>query len=303
MSLRLEIPHLRAFVTVARLQSFTRAAETLNLTQSAVSWQVRRLEERIGRTLLSRGTTAIGLTPHGRDFLADAMRVLSAHDQAIDSLRRSDLAGRVRFGCAEDLIAERLSDVLSRFQRLHPGVRLEVVVDASLVLKRRVESGDLDSAIVQQEAGGPAGQFLWREQPLWVGAPDARIGEERPLPLVTFGKDCVYRAAAAAALEAAGIDWYPVLECSSVAGVRAAVAAGIGVGVLAERHFDNATPPLVELTSLPLLSENDFILLGGKANAALAALTELMLQKLRPRMDGAPSSHRWASTALCPTST
>ncbi len=280
--MRLEIPHLRAFVTVARLGSFTRAAERLNLTQSAVSWQVRRLEQRVGHVLLDRAHDGIRPTAHGRDLLGDAERILATHDQAVDKLRRSDLEGRVRFGCAEDLIAERLAAVLSRFRRLHPGVRLEVVVDASAVLKERVEARDLDTAIIQQPAGETCGRHLWSEQALWVRGPGTAIDLSAPLPLVTFGSACIYRAAASAALEGAGLSWFPVLECFSIAGVRTAIAAGIGLGVLAGRHLDSSIEAIAQDGPLPRLPENDFVLAGPEPEAGtpLAILTELMLEEL-----------------------
>lgn len=286
--MRLEIPHLRAFVTVARLGNFTRSAERLHLTQSAVSWQVKRLEERVGRRLLRRTAEGVSLTADGSDLLPDAEQILSVHDLAVDRLRRSDLEGRVRFGCAEDLIAERLAGVLSRFQRTHPGVRLEIVVDASAVLERRVELGDLDTAIVQRPASETGDHLLWREQPLWVRSHGSAIDEARPLPLVTFGEACVYRAAASVALDQAGIAWFPVLECFSIAGVRSAVAAGIGIGVLAQRHLDSRLV-ITDEPRLPKLPENDFILVGPPVGTTtpVAVLTDLMLEELtaRDRMD------------------
>ncbi len=287
--MRLEIPQLRAFVAVVELQSFTRAAERLHLTQSAVSWQVKRLEARIGRELLRRGPDGITTTADGRDLMSDALRVLAAHDVAVDRLRRSDLEGRVRFGCAEDLIAERLAGVLGRFQRFHPAVRLEVVVDASAVLRRRVATGDLDTAIIQQPSGG-GGRFLWREQPLWVRSRDTVIDRRRPLPLVTFGEDCVYRAVAGSALDQAGIAWFPVLECFSVTGVRAAIAAGVGVGVLAARHLDARLEALDGDDGLPMLGENDFVIVDARdgADTLAAHLIELVLEELQVPGHGCP---------------
>lgn len=282
MPLRLEIPHLRAFAAVAELGSFTRAAKRLHLTQSAVSWQVRRLEARIGHTLLNRSHDGVCLTAHGRDLLSDAERVLSAHDQAVDRLRRSSLRGRVRFGCAEDLIADRLAGVLSRFRRMHPGVQLEVVVDPSPVLQQRVDDRDLDAAIVQRPAGADDAHRLWREQPLWVCGQDAPLDLASPVPLVTFGPACVYRAAANAALDCAGVAWFPVLECPSLAGVRSAIAAGIGIGVLAERHLDARLHVMEGTDWLAPLPENDFVLAGPTAPAGtpVAVLTNLMLDEL-----------------------
>lgn len=291
MSLRLDIPQLRAFATVARLGGFTRAAASLNLTQSAVSWQVRRLEERVGGPLLARDPDGVGLTGRGRDLLPDAERVLAAHDAAVDRLRRSDLAGRVRFGCAEDVIAERLAGVLGRFRRLHPEVRLEVAVDASPLLRARVRAGALDAAILQesgQEPGVAPGRVLWRETPLWARGPDSAIEALRPLPLVTFGESCVYRAAATTALDAAGVPWFPILECPGVTGVRAAIAAGVGIGVLAPRHLALPGGAIEAARTLPPLPGSAIVLVeSADPPVPVAPLVALVLDELGAPRDAA----------------
>src|SRR5690606_32900719 len=139
---------------------------------------------------------------------------------------------------SEDVVALHLTDLLARFRRLHPGVRLEIVVDTSIALRRRFERGDLDAALFQAPLGDHrGGRPLWRERPRWLIGSDESVLAQRPLPLVTFGEACVYRVAATAALDAAGLPWFPVLECPSLAGVQAAIRAGIGVGVLARRHL------------------------------------------------------------------
>lgn len=293
MSLRLDVPHLRAFVAVVESGSFTRAAGRLNLTQSAISWQVKRLEERIGRPLFLRqvGRTADGVTAtaEGADLLAHARRVLAAHDAAVEHLRRSDLAGGIRFGCSEDLIAERLAGLLARFRRSHPGVRLEIVVDTSIALRRRFEGGELDAALVQVPLGGGTGgglpgQPLWRERPRWLVGADLGLLDQRPLPLVTFGEACVYREAARSALAAASLPWFPVLECPSLAGVQAAIRAGVGVGVLARRHLVEGLAEAPASAGLPALPENAFALLADAgAKPATLALTELLRDALSER--------------------
>lgn len=288
MSLRLDVPHLRAFLAVAETASFTRAAERLNLTQSAVSWQIKRLEERVGRPLFhrpaSRAGDGVAPTAEGRDLLSHAARVLAAHDAAVDHLRRSDLAGRVRFGCSEDLIAERLAGLLARFRRGHPDVRLEIVVDTSTALRQRFERSDLDAALVQIPLGEgqPAGRALWRERPRWLVGPDSSLLVQRPLPLVTFGEACVYREAATRALAAVGVPWFPVLECPSLAGVQAAIRAGVGIGVLARRHLAEGLVEAPASAGLPPLPENLFALLADPAAAkpATLALTDLMRAEL-----------------------
>ncbi|MGF1529028.1 MAG: LysR family transcriptional regulator [Candidatus Competibacterales bacterium] len=274
--MRLDIPHLRAFATVAEVGNFTRAAERLALTQSAVSWQVKRLEERLGRTLLRREPWGVTPTPDGRELLAHAVRVLVAHAAAVAHLLRSELRGRVRFGCAEDLIAERLAQVLGRFRRTHPGVRLEVIVDTSSALHARVTAGEIDAALVQQGVGVGEGVVLWREEPLWVGSVDVALPME-PLPLVAFGRDCLYRQLACAALDRRGAPWFPVLEAPSIASVRAALLAGVGVGVLAARHMVTGLVAL-DTSLLPPLPPLDYALIGqGSAEvpATRALVTEV----------------------------
>lgn len=214
------------------------------------------------------------------DFHADAERILLVHDEAVDRLRQSDLKGRVRLGCADDVIAERLAVSLARFRRVHPEVRLEVVVDTSPSLKWRFLEGELDTAIVQQHSGLGAQRVLWREQPPWELQREAMVDALRPLPIVSFGKPCDYWAAATQALGNAGIDWFPVLECSSTTAVRSAIAAGVGVGILAARHFDPVANALTQSENLPRLPIHDFILLeAGEEKPSATALIAILLDE------------------------
>ncbi len=281
MSLRLEISHLRALVATSREGTFTAAARRLHLTQSAVSWQVKRLEDRVGQTLLRRTAEGVVPTTAGRRMLVYAERVLDAHDEAVSHLTGAVASGGpLRFGCAEDLIVSHLGGILARFRALAPGVQMEIVVDQSAVLRRRVAEGDLHAAVFQASLGGaPAdATVLWREPPLWVRAPGSAVERQRPLPLVTFEQGCMYRAVAGQTLDNAGISWYPVVECASVAGIRAAVEAGVGVGMLAPRQLGRGVEVVPAGGLLPVLPESEFVLLrsslldGGTATAVLAEL-------------------------------
>ncbi len=291
MSLRLEIQLLRALVEVARAKSFTRAAAQLNLTQSAVSWQIKRLEDRIGRELLRRTPEGVVPTAAGRELLTRARRVLQAHDEAVEHFTRPNLNGRVRFGCAEDLIASHLGGLLERFRSLHPDVQLEIVVDLCPSLSQRVDSGDLDAAVVQfPEGSTTVGRVLWREQPMWVCGQGWVWGTGRSLPIVTFDHRSMYAEFVIEQLEASGLDWYPILECGSAAGVKAAVAAGVGVGILSSRQHGDQLGLVPESMGLPALPRCEFVLLSSNLEPTppTAVLTELIVKELTDALAAAP---------------
>ena len=284
MTLRLDIQLLRALVEVARARSFSRAAAQLNLTPAAVSWQVKRLEDRVGRELLCRMPDGVIPTIAGRELLTRARRILLAHDEAVKYFtRESSLKGRVRFGCVEDLIASRLGRLLGRFRSLHPDVQLETVVDVCLSLRQRVGSGDLDVAVMPLPPGGTTvGRVLWDEQPRWVCSQTwpGRWGDA--LPVVLFNHRSLYTQAVIQQLESHALDWYPIVECSTAAGMKAAIATGVGVGVLSLRQSGHQLAPVSDDLGLPAPPRCEYVLLRSELEPTLpvAALIELIVNEL-----------------------
>lgn len=232
--MRLDTESLRALKLVVEVGGVTEAAERLCLSQSAVSWKLRRLEERVGRPLLNRDGRALRPTNHGRELIGFADRILSAHDAAVERLRGSALTGTVRLAATDDFAVGRLAALAGRFRDAHPGVHLQIRVDASLAVADLVEAGEVDLAVMPVEAGGrrESDQRLWQDELVFVRAGDAGFPADEPLPLVTFGPRCFYGRIARELLDAAGVAYTEVLQSASIAGVRAAVDAGFGVSLM-----------------------------------------------------------------------
>ena len=236
---RLDIDALRALRAIRQHGGITRAAAALGLTQSAVSHKIRRLEAGLDCALLNRRPGAPVFTAQGEELLDYAGRILGLHDEALLSLTRTDLAGRILLGLTEDTACSDLSRILGRFRRLHPQVALRTRVRMSLVLRALLERGELDAAIVQVFAHEvrPADTVLFREGLHWVRSPDLALPAEGPIPFLSFDDDCFYRRWALDIGQDGGALLETVLECASAAGIAAAVTGGLGVALLSDRHL------------------------------------------------------------------
>lgn len=226
---------LRSFVSVVDSGGFTRAGERVHRTQSTVSQQIKRLEDDIGRPLLNRSGKQVVPTERGERLLSYARRLLALAEEARDVLAQPDHEGAVRLGIPEDFAAYRLTKLLASFSRSRPGLRLDVRADQSTNLRRELERGDLDLALLKRDAGGKDGIAVWPERIHWVTskAHPAHINADS-LPLIFFPTGCLYRTRAIHAIEAAGRSWHMAYTSSSLAGIQAAVAAGLGLSIMPE---------------------------------------------------------------------
>ena len=224
---------LRSFATGVELGSFAKAADRLGRSTSAVSAQLKKLEDQAGTALLRKAGRGMALTDAGELMLGYARRLLELNDEASAAIHGSELAGRVRLGLQEDFGETLLPDVLGRFARAHPGVRIEARIGRNADLLKRLERGRLDLALAW-DAGGPAAHVeRLGEAPMrWIGAADGQSvwpSKAQPLPLVMLEPPCLLRTVAIDALDRAGIGWRIAFSSASLAGVWAAVAAGLGV--------------------------------------------------------------------------
>ncbi|MCV9966935.1 LysR family transcriptional regulator [Pararhizobium sp. BT-229] len=235
---RLEIDALRALSAIRQHGGITRAAIALGLSQSAVSHKIKRLEISLDCELLGRKSAGPMFTAAGEDLLDYASRILGLHDEALLSLSKTPLAGRLALGLTEDTACTDLARILGRFRRLHPNVSVRTKVRMSLVLRAMLERGELDAAIVQvfSHEVRPADVVLYREDLHWVKHPDLTLPQDGPIPFLSFDDECCYRQWALdigqddAVLET-------VFECSSAAGIVSAVNATMGVALLSDRHI------------------------------------------------------------------
>lgn len=236
---RLDIDALRALRAIRQHGGITRAADAIGLTQSAVSHKIKRLETSLDCDLLTRRPGAPTFTAVGEDLLDYADRILGLHDEALLSLTRTDLAGRILLGLTEDTTCSDLARILGRFRRLHPQVAVRTRVRMSLVLRAMLDRGELDAAIAQVFAHEirPTDVVLFREALHWVKSPDLPLPAEGTIPFLSFDDDCFYRRWALDIGQDDGAQLETVFECSSAAGIMAAVAAGLGVALLNDRHL------------------------------------------------------------------
>ena len=236
---RLDIDSLRALRAIRQHGGVTRAAAALGLTQSAVSHKIKRLEISLDCDLLNRKQGTPVFTTAGEELLDYACRILGLHDEALLSLTRTDLSGRILLGLTEDTTCSDLSRILGRFHRLHPQVTVRTKVRMSLVLRGMLERGELDAAIVQVFAHEvrPTDVVLFREGLHWVKAISAVLPAEGQVPFLSFDDDCFYRRWALDIGQDDGALLETVFECSSAAGIVAAILAGLGVALLSDRHL------------------------------------------------------------------
>src|SRR6266700_3853668 len=231
----LDLELLRSFVSVVDSGGFTRASERVHRTQSTVSQQIKRLEDDVGQPLLNRNGKDVTPTEAGERLLSYARRLLSLAEEARDVMARPGHEGAVRLGVPEDFAAYRLAKLLASFSRSHPSLRLDVRADQSANLKRDLERGELDLALFKRGAGERGGIAVWPERVHWVTSKSRpRDTTSGSVPLIGFPAGCLYRSRAIHALESAGRPWHMAYTSSSLAGIQAAVAAGMGLSILSE---------------------------------------------------------------------
>ena len=270
---------LRTLVTVAESLSFTRAAQDLGVGQSTVSQHIAKLEKAVGRPLLLRDTRSVQLTADGETLVGFAKTILAANERAVAHFTGSGLAGRLRFGVADDLALAPLPRVLRDFRRLYPRIDLELTVGQSGALHRRLESGHLDLAFVKHEPGDRNTKVVRRDRLVWAAADGTPIDPDRPVPLVVYAAPSLSRSLGVQALEAAGRKYRVTCTVRGVNGVLAAVRAGLGVGIFARTLRPSDLIELPASSSLPDLGDIDFVLLTGPRapGEAADALTSAIL--------------------------
>jgi len=254
---------LRTFITVVECGGFSQAAERLLRGQSAVSLQIKRLEERLGVRLLDRNPRHVALTSEGELILDHARRILSLNDELVARIREPELAGVVRLGAPEDFATSHLPEVLARFARSYPRVALEVTCELTLELLERFQAGGLDIALLKREPAGVTGGIrVWREPLVWVAGSPVVAGASDALPLVVSPRPCVYRKRATDALDARGRPWRIAYTCGSLAGNHAAVRAGLGLTVLPKDMVPGDLTVLNdEALGLPALADTEIAMI------------------------------------------
>jgi DNA-binding transcriptional LysR family regulator len=275
---------LRTLVAARQLGGFNRAAQQVGRSQSAVSQQIRKLEEQVGQPLFRREGRSLALTEAGDVILSYARRILELNDEAVTAVRGTALGGTIRVGITTDFAESWLPMALGRFKRAHPGVRVEANTDRRAVLIDRLDKGQLDLALLFGGGLRSDALHLARLQMVWIGSsrekPDWQTG--RPLPLAVFNPPCFFRETAIAALDRAGIPWHIAFTSLSLHGIWAAVDAGLGLTVRTMSGLPNHLIALDKKSGLPSLPTIDLSLHDGgrELTSATSRFKEILLETL-----------------------
>ncbi|WP_424628487.1 LysR substrate-binding domain-containing protein [Bradyrhizobium sp. SYSU BS000235] len=292
----LDLDLLRAFVAVADAGSFTAAADTVGRTQSAVSQKIRRLEELVGYPLFDRDSRSLTLTGTGGQLLIGARRLLDLNDDVIRSLQTPQTTGRLRVGICEDFVPLQLSKLLARFLRLHPGIQLDVNTSLTHSLLREFEAGNLDIVIATREFK-ERGRVIWREPMAWFAASDFKLDLDRPLPLVLLQPPCTYRELMFTTLDTARQKWVTACTVSSLMGVQAAVAGGLGITLLGRSFIQDGMQILDVPEHWPPLPMTEIVVVGDDTaeKSLVQPLLEFLVEGMRMPASVAISCGRAAS--------
>ena len=234
MTALLDVDQLRTFIAIAETGSFTKAAEVVNKTQSAVSMQMKRLEERLERPIFSRDGRASKLTDDGQRLLDYARRIVKLNVETIAAFSDAELSGRVRLGVPDDYADRYLPEIMARFSRAYPGVELTVICEPSVDLLERIDANEIDLAIVTNCETKRVSETFRRERLLWVTSSRHATHAEEPLPLALGRPTCSWRSAAVEKLETVSRPYRMLYSSSNAGAVAAAVLAGLAVSVLPE---------------------------------------------------------------------
>ena len=255
----LDLDAVQAFVLVADLKSFTRAAEAMDTTQSAVSLKIKRLEQELGRRLVDRTPRLVRLSPDGNIFLPAARDLVAAHQSAVGAFAVE--ARRLAVGMSHHVIGHDLPGLLKRMNASDPGLVVELHVDASRDVLAALDDGKRDAAIVLRHEGKRrGGEVLLTDAFGWMAAPDFVRRPGDPLRLAAQAEPCSVRAMAVAALDKAGIAYAEVFVGGGIATIGAAVAAGLAVAALARRVAPTGTVDVGPRLGLPALPSRDVML-------------------------------------------
>jgi DNA-binding transcriptional LysR family regulator len=275
---------LRTLVTARQLGGFNRAAQQVGRSQSAVSQQIRKLEEQVGQPLFRREGRSLALTEAGDVILSYARRILDLNDEAVAAVRGTALGGTIRVGLPTDFAESWLPMVLARFKRAHPGVRVEANTDRRAILIDRLDKGQLDLVLLFGGGLRSDALHLARLPMVWIGSskekPNWQSG--RPLPLAVFNSPCFFRETAIAALDRAGIPWHIAFTSLSLHGIWAAVDAGLGITLRTVTGLPSQLIALNKKSGLPSLPMIDLSLHDGGRELTPAAtrLKEILLETL-----------------------
>lgn len=269
----LELDLLRTLVAIAETGNFSAAAESVFRTPSAVSMQVKKIEEIVGRPVFTRDSRSVSVTPEGELLLEHGRRLLNMNQEIMQKFTMPDVAGVVRLGATDDVAERSLPDLLRRFSTTHCCVSIDVVVDTSSRLEQRVRKGELDLTLVtcNPKAKLKADmEIVFRERLAWAGAKNGVACEKSPLPISVWEEGCSWRDAALEGLEAMGIAYRIAFMSAHISGQRAAILADLAIAPIPASCCVNGIVDLTNKTNLPPLNDYAMAMIVSKKPSAAA---------------------------------
>lgn len=279
----LDLDAVQAFIRIAELGSFTRAAESMQTTQAAVSLKLKRLEDRLGWRLVERTPRNVELSARGATFLKSARELLEAHERALAVFATS--RQRLTIGISDHVAGPELPTLIARMNAQDPQLLIEIRIGSSGDLLQSFDRREIDTVIVRFHAGRGDGEVLAEEKFGWYAAPGWQHRAGEPLPVATLAEPCGVRVMAGQLLDAAGVPWSEVFVGGGVAAVAAAVMAGLGVAALAPRMLPMGAVDVGNKLGLPDLPRLPVLLHSrvdsGRPGAVLAALSAAFRSAVR----------------------
>lgn len=231
----IDITLLRSFVAVAETGRMTTAAKVVNVSQSAISQQIKRLEELFGVALFDRQVGVARLTRDGEKLVTQAHRLISLNDEVVGQMQASDFAGEVKLGVPHDIVGMLMPPILRIFRQAHPNVLITLVSDATKTLRSMLAERAIDLCLTTEMECGNGEQYLMTDRLVWVGAKGGDAWRRRPLSVALGQESCGFRASAVRALNGARIEWRPICQVGSLEPVFATLEADMAIAPFLSR--------------------------------------------------------------------
>lgn len=282
MTAPLDLDQLQSFCAIADCGSFTEAARRVHKTQSAVSMQIKRLEERLKQELFLRDGRSVVLTPEGEMLYARARRMLRINAEIIDLFSDDDLAGTIRFGVPDDYAVRLLPLMLSSFQRTHPKILVDVCCQPSKELLGGMRQGRYDLIVFTQGTSHEYGELFRTERMFWVASHGGQALNAEPLPLALGSPTCCWREDAVGSLNRIGRDYRIAYTSENALAISSAVLSDLAVSVLPESALQPGMRVIDGDADLPRLKDAQIAMLrashayGGIFDALAKHITEGM---------------------------
>ncbi|WP_298293332.1 LysR family transcriptional regulator [uncultured Litoreibacter sp.] len=281
MPRNLDLTALRSFVAVADSGGVTKAAGYLHLTQSAVSMQLKRLEEALDVRLLDRANRSVTPTAEGEQLLSYARRMLALNDEVWGRLTAREFEGEITLGVPHDIIYPYIPPILRHFAQDFPRMQIKLISAPTTKLREMFGRGECDAILTTEDQPGPGGEVLVKLPLVWIGAEGGNAWKQRPLP-VAFCSQCIFRSGVLRRLDDAQFDWEMVVDSDLDNAVEAVVSADLAVHAAIEGVYPRQTAPIPDQSSLPNAGSTQIILyMHPNEDTVTKALSDMIRETYR----------------------